>query len=474
MRVLDLQPAVKSTTRRLFALLLSTATLTSLSGAPVPHPTRPDRLVETRDGMSVEYSPGQEAWVEKAFVQMEAATRASSANAAPEPAPAASPTRPAAAGSNRDLRAKRDVLLAAIARQIGLRQPTELQGRTFDTFLGYYDLITELFQAGSEHFTALPPARRLAIWQRDDLVARLRQGVRIEGMSYNPATDSGNFEFRTDIDLPAFKERSAEIFATIEKQRLNHSFDFNKETYTASVTLRTPPPPPKPAQKSDSSTKSERAPEMVIPIIYRGELGTPPHDAAFSAIEFFRNAAAAAAREKFAAYRSSVLVGIILHETAEVGLVENIIASRDRRWLCDGTANYVAWRVTRDVLGADFAAEVYDLSAQLRLHAAQQSHINLASWSAAENQDKNHSNTDLSRAHYAFATRAIFLIAERHGDDAVAQLWTDVARTPIAKTSAKTFAAAYRQRYQADLAKLVREAERKPLPPPAPVTKAKS
>lgn len=452
------------------ASLVLSVSLISLAAAPVPHPTRPDRLVETRDGMSVEYSPGQEAWMEKAFAQMQAAAHKFSANSAPAPTPPSS----AVTGSNRDLRAKREVLLAAIARQIGLHQPTELQGRTFDTFLGYYDLVTELFQAGSEQFTSLPPARHLAIWQRDDLVARLRAGTQVEGMSYNPATDSGNFEFRTDIDLPAFKARSAEIFATIEKQRLNHSFDFNRESYAASVTLRTPPPTPKPAKKSDSSSKSEPAREMVIPILYRGEFASPPTDDAFSFIEFFRNAVAAAARERFAAYRSAVLVGIILHETAEVGLVENIIASRDRRWLCDGTANYVAWRVASDVFGADLAREVYDLDAQLRLYAAQQPHIDLAAWSTAENEKKDSADAGLNRAHYAFAARAIFLLAERHGSDAVAQLWSDVARTPLAKVSAKTFAAAYRKRYRGDLAKLVREAEQKPLPSAPVPAKTKS
>lgn len=452
---------MKPSARLVSSLLVVSVGLASLTAAPVPHPTRPDRLVETRDGRTVEYSPGQEAWVEKAFAHMELAASKPAASSAPAPAPR--PSGSATPGGNRDLRAKRDALLTAIARQIGLRQPTELQGRTFDTFLGYYDLITELFQAGGEQFTALPPTRHLSIWQRDDLVARMRAGTQIEGMSYDPATDSGSYEFQTDIGLPAFKARSAEIFAAIEKQRLKHSFDFNKESYTASVTLRDPPPAPKPATEAETPAKSEPTREMVIPIIYRGELTTPPSDAAFSVIELFRNSAAAA-HEKLAAYRSAVLVGIILHETTEVGLVENIIASRDRRWLCDGTANYVAWRVARDVFGADLAREVYDLDAQLRLHAAQQPHIDLAAWSTAENEKEDSADAGLNRAHYAFAARAIFLLAERHGSDAVAQLWSDVARTPLAKASAKTFAAAYRKRYRSDLAKLVREAEQKPLP----------
>ena len=39
----------------------------------------------------------------------------------------------------------------------------------------------------------------------------------------------------------------------------------------------------------------------------------------------------------------AILACLILHETAEVGIVERYLGSSDRRWLCDGMANYVAW-----------------------------------------------------------------------------------------------------------------------------------
>jgi hypothetical protein len=157
-------------------------------------------------------------------------------------------------------------------------------------------------------------------------------------------------------------------------------------------------------------------------------------------------------------------VAIILHETAEAGLIENLIGSRDRRWLCDGTANYVAWRVARDLTGPGFAQQVYDLDAQLQRHAAQQPKVDLAAWPAVENQKDGGAGTDLDHAHYAFATRAMFLLAERHGENALSQLWADVARTPRKKVTAKTFADAYRKRFKADLAKLIAEAEKKPIP----------
>jgi len=58
----------------------------------------------------------------------------------------------------------------------------------------------------------------------------------------------------------------------------------------------------------------------------------------------------------------------------------------------------------------------------------------------------------------------MFLLTERHGENALAQLWSDVARTPKTKNSAKTFAAAYRKRFKADLGKLIREAQQYPIP----------
>ena len=125
-------------------------------------------------------------------------------------------------------------------------------------------------------------------------------------------------------------------------------------------------------------------------------------------------------------YRAPELAYILFHETAEIGLVERRIASADRRWLCDGTANYVAWRVARDLVDAEFAKQCYDLDDQLHRHAVQQPHVALADWPAVEKQDPALRETALNRAHYAFATRAMFLLAEKHGDDALASIWREV------------------------------------------------
>jgi hypothetical protein len=84
----------------------------------------------------VEYSPGQEGWVDLAFERV-AANSANKASFGNLPSPAL----PALAFAN--FTTHREERLESIAQQIGLNEPTDLQRRTFDTFLGYYELLTE-------------------------------------------------------------------------------------------------------------------------------------------------------------------------------------------------------------------------------------------------------------------------------------------------------------------------------------------
>jgi hypothetical protein len=308
--------------------------------------------------------------------------------------------------------------------------------------------------------------RHLAIWHRDELVGRLRAGEGIEGMTYNAATDSGNYAFKEETTQNAeSNDRMAEIYKAIAAQQLKHSFNYNESGISASVTPgQRPDAPAKDAKESTTATSGSG--KLVVPIIYRGDFAAPPKPETFSSAVAMARGFTQEVAEKVRRYRDPAVVCIVLHETAEVGLMVSIIGSADRRWLCDGTANYAAWRVTRDLVAPDFAQQVYNLDAQLRQHAAQQPKIDLVRWSAVEKQGEEERRTPLDNAHYAFATRAMFLLAERHGDDALAALWQEVAKTAYQKTNARTFAKAYRKRYNADLTALVKAAEKTPLPPP--------
>jgi hypothetical protein len=454
-----------SRARTLSSLFVFTFAVTSLLHAvPAAHPDRPDRLVETRDGFSVEYSPGQEAWMEMAFAEMKAA-------AAKTVEPVASPVTarprgPAVPGSAQYLQENRDVILAAIARQTGLPKATALHGRVFDTFLGYYKITSEMMHDFARKLPRTLAARHLAIWQRDDLVSRMRAGAKIEGMTYNPATDTGEFSFKFELGSAGLGDRLREIYAEIDAQKLKHQFNFTEGRYSASFTLGKAPDTrkaleEKPAVSSDDIDAVISG--LVMPIIYRGDSATAPTPESFAYLPERLVEARAVLEKQAIDYRNATMMFVILHEAAEAGLVESIITSRDRRWLCDGTANYVAWRITRDLTGIEFAQQAYDLDAQLQRHAAHQPKIDLAAWPAVERQKEDQTDEDLDRAHYAYATRAMFLIAERHGEDALAQLWADVARTPKKKVAAKTFASAYRKRFKADLGRLITEAQTKPV-----------
>lgn len=419
----------------------------------------------------VEYSPGQEAWVEATFADMLALDERRRADTLARETAPNTPPRP---GSPSDLRARRDVLIAAIARQIGLASPTALQHRTFDTFLSYYEIIHELQRDMGPVYDTFD-GRHRAIWQRDDLVARLRAGAVIEGISYDAETDQGSVNLQ--LSVTSKDGRIAEIMARMREQRLDHKFTMNESAGTTTLAASFSTDLAKPPSANETNTDPTSPPPtpkiVVIPIIYPGDLSAPPDPTRIKQISLGIYERSRIVMQNAADYRDASIVGIILHETAEAGLIDTVIRSKDRRWLCDGSANYVAWRVARDHVDAAFGQQVYDIDEQLRRHATQQSRVKLARWPAVENQPESERGSPLSNASYAFATRAMFLLHEWHGEDALRLLWQDVAQTPMAKASAKTFARAYQKRYGQKLSKLITAAERNPIPaapspPPAP------
>ena len=98
---------------------------------------------------------------------------------------------------------------------------------------------------------------------------------------------------------------------------------------------------------------------------------------------------------------------LVLHETTEVGIVDRYFRGPDRRWFCDGVANYVPWRVARDLHGEDAAKTIYYLPEQLERYVAFREKADLHKWPSAENQSEEDQHSDLNRARYAFAANAI-------------------------------------------------------------------
>lgn len=445
--------------RRAAAFFAAFIAISSLPAEPRPHPDRPDRLVDEREGVLVEYSPEDAPWA----AAMLEAVAAKNVGIEARLSARAAPTSPLP-GSAADLRARRDVFLAAIARQVGLDEPTELQARTFDTFLGYYDIQTVMMADGAARIIRAAKHRTHAIWRRDILVRRLRDGERIPGFTYNPATDTGSFKSYSEYTLP--RELVAALKTEIDAQRLDHDYFFDNTqdgttTVSASIRLRRPPKPaPMPPPADDAPAPEIR---VDLPLILKAEhLARAPSAVVGEFLENYETMMADNVAQAVR-YRAPELAYILFHETAEMGLVERRIASADRRWLCDGTANYVAWRVARDLVDAEFAKQCYDLDDQLLRHAVQQPHVALADWPAVEKQAPALRDTALNRAHYAFATRAMFLLAEKHGDDALASIWREVGKTPLRQVGSRTFAAAYLKLTGDELPALIRSAEKTPL-----------
>jgi hypothetical protein len=398
--------------------------------------------------------------MEMAFARMQAEA------AQPEPQPETPPAEAGAfPGSPGDLHARRDKLLAAVAGEIGLSAAAPLQAKTFDTFLGYYDMRAEMFRVTATKLQALLKIQSVAIWQRDDLIARLRAGEDIPGVSYDAPTDSGAFTFAGEPELDeSATARIREIDAAIKAQQLTHTFHYDESGASASVTPYRQPALAK--TQPASTTPGKPFPEVILPVLYSDPIDAAPTTEAFDATWIHFQEIARKQENVLRHYADPTMIAIILHESCEMGLLDRIIASKDRRWLCEGTANYTAWKLSREFFGSDFAQRVYNLDEKLRECAVSQPKINLARWPTLEKQDPKQENTDLDRAHYVFATRAMFLLAQQHGDDALGQLWHDVAQTQRKKVTAATFAKAYRKRYNGDLAALVKAAERNPIPPP--------
>ena len=455
---------------------LSLAAAASLVGAE-PHPTRVNRLIETIDGVRIEYSPGQEAYLRPIAERIVAWNREFDEHQAK----AAAEVKAALPLSARDLRENRAAVLQQIATAIGLDAPTPLQGRCYDAMLAYYEFIDWLASLMPEMIAKIGRAHEIAIWERPELVRRLSLGESLPGFTYDPKTKEGTVSFNFDFQSSAPPEEQAKMRAQSERQRLDHAFNYKVDAdgvahISASFNFDSARPAPSaPAgiwegsldrASKDFHSKIESQASWEWPVILsQKNAGKSPEEIAEELVKFLRDFAEQAGRS-VKGYRDANLAMVVLHETTEVGIVERYIGSSDRRWLCDGTANYVAWRVARDRAGPDFARQVYNLDRQLIQSAAFQKQINLWKWPAVERQREEDRETPLTQAHYAFATRALFLLAQAKGEDALPKFFREIGRTPRDKVSMKTVAKAYRKIAGADLDTLVKAAVENPIPAP--------
>jgi hypothetical protein len=301
-----------------------------------------------------------------------------------------------------DLARRREYFLGKVAAELGLPKPTDKMGEVYGTMLNLWRNVTLSLPHKLPHHYAL--------WRRPELLARLDAGEKIPGFSKDA---SGGLGFSFDFGMSASPGEGI------------------KDTDL-------------------SATMAASWDQLVCPIKIGAEGDkTPAEDmtaglAGITAFLFtgFRDAILNAQRQS---------VFNVLHEATESGVVWHYLTSKDRRWFCDGVANYVALKVIEAELGPDDARTYYDLPAELQKYAGEAGRIDLAAWPAAENQGAANYAENLNTANYAFATKVIADICAKHGDALLPSLFQLIGRTPREKATMGTVFKAYKKLTGEDL-----------------------
>jgi hypothetical protein len=134
----------------------------------------------------------------------------------------------------------------------------------------------------------------------------------------------------------------------------------------------------------------------------------------------------------------------LLQEAVETALVENYIASKDRRWFCAGVACYVAYKVIEDKVGPEAALRYYDIDAQLPLYGDMKPVANLEKWALAEDQSPEIRGMRANQANTVFAAEVFFNLTAQHGPEFIPKLLAEIGKTRRDKANLKTIYRAYK------------------------------
>lgn len=421
---------------------------------PSPHPNFPNRLVQERSGLRVEYHPGQEDLVEVVFEEVEKwnrylkelirKTKIDRSKEIPL--------------SHYSMKLNRDEILNDIAHAIGLSRPSDFQKRVFDVFLRKYEVIDISLQKTFE----LAKPRRIMIWQRERLIEHLRDGTQVPGFSYDEATDSGDFSMNLDFNFDA-DPRIQAINEEIESLGINHDFNYRIHNHSVNIGASVTTAPKTKSEQFDRRTENL---ELIFPlpiVLSDKTADLPPREIVQQ--QLIRGDLYGIVRNIVRPYPvKPMLAFTVLHETIETGLIDTQINSPDRRWLCDGTANYLSWEIAQKRAGREVADQAYNLESQLKRHKSLQSKIDLRNWPASENIDLDSFGEELNAAHYTYATRAVFIMADRLGEQSIADLWKEIGKTPKRKTNMKAVAKAFKNLTGENLSETIKLAENDPIP----------
>lgn len=437
---------------RLLALgLLLTVPLLGARPSPAPlpeacaHPSLPNRLVLQAASYEIEYTPGQEARVQALLAALKDFTTP----------PAIKPANPFEALSAEVCIQQADTLLQEIAHELGMEQPTEVMQACYLSFLKAYVLWDYGRSIAPDVFEQNTNGKRFAVWDRNEVISRLKAGESLENFSLDEKSGELHFNFAFNFTLS--KDQQAELDAQ-KQNRLDHKMNYEmvdgicqlKARFTLHRNGRLPDFKAGLAGLAADKAVIRRQFEQTKPTRFPVATGLPdgtslsPEDSVQKALKQLSDVRKLDYGRLYTPMLAPHLF-ILLHETIEAGIVDRYLGSRDRRWLCDGVANYLAWEIIRRHCGEDAARLCYDLEKELSKMEAFRKQIDLKNWKAVENLDEKEQRAPLNSAHYAFATQAVALMHHQSGPDILPKLFKELGKTPRKKASAKTVAKIYKQ-----------------------------
>ena len=337
----------------------------------------PERQRVEGAGYAIEFSSGDEAYAKALVAQLPL-------KAVPAPPPAKLPL------TIDDLSARRTEVLKLIGEQLAQPPDTPAMQKVYDTSIKMNHVLAAM--------PSLPPASRFALWHTEEIVGRLAAGQDVAG--FRRAADGG-------------------LEVTI-----NASFDFSEGE----------------APEAGIRRMLDNWNRVVWPIKIGGKPGGTPDAEVRERLETMQqNLTGLGTYQSVEVQRMAV--GNVLHETVEATLTEKYIHSPDRRWFCEGVANYVSYVVMESLIGADAAKQYYDVDAALAKNAALRDRVDLAHWPVADDPKAKDVPADVNLANYAFASKAVFEAFREKGT--LAKTLTELGKTGGAKANMNAVYAAY-------------------------------
>lgn len=307
--------------------------------------------------------------------------------------------------SLKTLKSRRDEYLEVVAYYLGLERPTASMRKTFDVVHAaleqrYAEIRRDWGEAGMFD--------TVQIWRKHDLAAELRE--RPKNDFYELNTDgfpvaSNRFSLGVTVHLNKLKKKTA-----VEVAPLRIGEGTRKNAFLSVVI-------------DDSGVidiDQEVARQFALVL---GQL------------KGWVSLVHATLREKPPQF--------VLHETVEVAIVTSMLKSNDRRWFCEGMANFIAHRALVELVSPEVARRCYNLNDQLVQGKRFEYEVNLPQWKISDELTVEEKSSEIDRARYAYATKAIANVYEKHGREFFPRWCREIARTPRSKANIATVHAAF-------------------------------